>query len=150
MVSRARCFTQFRLLGRKIEEDQTYERSCLHGSWQNRQTQKVSRWQRSRWWYASRENHDEQIVSFQKECLIFLFSHPGYYGKTGMRVFHLQRNWKHCPTVNTDKLWSLVSEQTRKAAEKSKDKAPVIDVTKSVSIRAFLLVFQSSILFILY
>jgi len=60
-------------------------------------------------------------------------SHPGYYGKLGMRVFHMQRNWKHCPTVNTDKLWSLVSEATRKAAEKSKDKAPVIDVTKSVS-----------------
>merc|ERR1739838_405658 len=57
--------------------------------------------------------------------------HPGYYGKCGMRVFHLQRNWKFCPTVNTDKLWSLVSEETRKAAEKSKDKAPVIDVTKS-------------------
>jgi len=57
--------------------------------------------------------------------------HPGFYGKTGMRVFHMQRNWKHCPTVNTDKLWTLVSEQTRKAAEKSKDKAPVIDVTKS-------------------
>ena len=57
--------------------------------------------------------------------------HPGFYGKLGMRVFHMQRNWKHCPTVNTDKLWSLVSEQTRKAAEKSKDKAPVIDVTKS-------------------
>lgn len=69
----------------------------------------------------------------QKECLISIFSHPGYYGKLGMRVFHLQRNWKHCPTVNTDKLWSLVSEATRKAAEKSKDKAPVIDVTKSVS-----------------
>jgi len=60
-----------------------------------------------------------------------LYSHPGFYGKTGMRVFHMQRNWKHCPTVNTDKLWTLVSEQTRKAAEKSKDKAPVIDVTKS-------------------
>jgi hypothetical protein len=55
-----------------------------------------------------------------------------------MRVFHLQRNWKFCPTVNTDKLWSLVSEEVRKAAEKSKDKAPVIDVTKSVSTLLFL------------
>ena len=50
-----------------------------------------------------------------------------------MRVFHLQRNWKYCPTINTDKLWSLVSEQTRKAAAGKSDKAPVIDVTKSVS-----------------
>jgi large subunit ribosomal protein L27Ae len=69
----------------------------------------------------------------------FLFSHPGFYGKLGMRVFHMQRNWKFCPTVNTDKLWSLVSEQTRKAAEKSKDKAPVIDVTKSVSLSSIFL-----------
>merc|ERR1712110_105957 len=59
--------------------------------------------------------------------------HPGFYGKCGMRVFHLQRNWKYCPTINTDKLWSLVSEQTRKAAAGKSDKAPVIDVTKSVS-----------------
>merc|ERR1719163_2614637 len=57
--------------------------------------------------------------------------HPGYYGKIGMRVFNLQRNWKYCPTINTDKLWSLVSEETRKAAASSKDKAPVIDVTKA-------------------
>merc|ERR1739848_142057 len=57
--------------------------------------------------------------------------HPGFYGKLGMRVFHMQRNWKHCPTINTDKLWTLVSENTRLAAAKSKDKAPVIDVTKS-------------------
>jgi hypothetical protein len=60
-----------------------------------------------------------------------------------MRVFHLQRNHKFCPTINTDKLWSLVSEQTRLAAASSKDKAPVIDVTKSVSTAGF----QESILF---
>ena len=50
-----------------------------------------------------------------------------------MRVFHAQRNWKHCPAINIDKLWSLVPEATRTEAAKSKDKAPVIDVTKSVS-----------------
>jgi ribosomal protein L15 len=72
-----------------------------------------------------------------------LLSHPGFYGKLGMRVFHLQRNWKHCPTVNTDKLWSLVSEETRKAADKSKDKAPVIDVTKSVSLSSILISFSA-------
>ena len=59
------------------------------------------------------------------------FSHPGHFGKCGIRQFHFKRNWKHCPTINTDKLWTLVSEQTRTAA--NKDKAPVIDVTKSVS-----------------
>ena len=79
---------------------------------------------RESWWTNSK---------YIKSVKSYFFSHPGFYGKLGMRVFHMQRNWKFCPTVNTDKLWSLVSEQTRKAAEKSKDKAPVIDVTKSVS-----------------
>ena len=50
-----------------------------------------------------------------------------------MRVFHKQNNHYFLPTINTDKLWSLVTEGTRNAAAKSKDKAPVIDVTKSVS-----------------
>merc|ERR1712134_58558 len=57
--------------------------------------------------------------------------HPGYYGKLGIRVFHKQNNRYFLPTINTDKLWSLVTEGTRNAAAKSKDKAPVIDVTKS-------------------
>merc|ERR1712087_1095835 len=56
--------------------------------------------------------------------------HPGFYGKTGMRVFHMQRNWKHCPTINIDKLWSLVSLDTRNKVNKDKT-VPVIDVTKS-------------------
>merc|ERR1711907_118647 len=59
--------------------------------------------------------------------------HPGYFGKIGIRKFHFLRNWDHCPTINTDKLWSLVSEETRAAASKKKDAALVIDVTKSVS-----------------
>lgn len=49
-----------------------------------------------------------------------------------MRNFHLRKNhyWKPC--INLDKLWSLVTEQTR---EKYKDdpegKAPVIDVVRA-------------------
>ena len=65
-------------------------------------------------------------------------SHPGYFGKCGMRVFHLLRNHKFQPTVNTDRLWSLVSEATRLNASKLKDKVPVIDVTKAVSLRPYL------------
>merc|ERR1711988_1509420 len=58
--------------------------------------------------------------------------HPGYFGKVGMRHFHLTRQKYFCPTVNLDKLWTLVSEQTRTQAEKTKgDKLPVIDVTKA-------------------
>ncbi len=60
------------------------------------------------------------------------YSHPGFFGKNGQRHFHLKRNQYHCPTVNLDSLWSLVSHKTRENAEKSKDKAAVIDVTKAV------------------
>ena len=66
-------------------------------------------------------------------CLTFL-SHPTYFGKKGIRQFHLKVQWGHQPTINLDKLWTLVSDQTRKNAEQSKDKAAVIDLTKSVSI----------------
>ena len=68
-------------------------------------------------------------------CLIIFFSHPGYFGKVGMRYFHLTRNKYHCPTINLDKLWSLVSEQTRENYKKKTDgPVPVIDVVRAVSI----------------
>ncbi|PWN30008.1 hypothetical protein BDZ90DRAFT_235243 [Jaminaea rosea] len=51
--------------------------------------------------------------------------HPGYFGKVGMRHFHLLRNPQHKPVVNLDKLWTLVSEEHKKAA--TGDKVPVID-----------------------
>lgn len=56
--------------------------------------------------------------------------HPGYYGKVGMRNYHLQRAHDYTPTVNLDKLWTLVSEQSRKKTEKD-GKAPVVDVTRA-------------------
>merc|ERR1719326_1706097 len=57
--------------------------------------------------------------------------HPGYCGKVGMRNFHLLKYKKIIPTVNVEKLWSLVSEQTRVYYKDKKDKAPVIDVMKA-------------------
>ncbi|KRX03529.1 Ribosomal protein L18e/L15P [Pseudocohnilembus persalinus] len=57
--------------------------------------------------------------------------HPGYFGKKGIRVFHLKKNAKFAPVVNIDKLWSLVSEETRTKYAQSKDLVPVIDVTKA-------------------
>eukprot|EP00951_Prasinocladus_malaysianus_P007994 scaffold57555_cov30-Prasinocladus_malaysianus.AAC.1 len=66
-----------------------------------------------------------------------------------MRYFHLNKNKYHCPIINLDKLWTLVGEEVRSfavnpcfhytasrirkrlEAAKSKDKAAVIDVTKS-------------------
>merc|ERR1712117_625858 len=50
----------------------------------------------------------------------------GYFGKVGMRNFHVHANvsTQYCPAVNLDRLWTLVSEQTRKKYEKNAKKAP--------------------------
>ena len=57
--------------------------------------------------------------------------HPGYFGKVGMRRFHLKRNLQFCPGVNIDRLWSLMpTEVYEKAKENSSNVAPVLDVTK--------------------
>jgi ribosomal protein L15 len=60
--------------------------------------------------------------------------HPGYFGKVGMRNFHLNRNHKFAPTLNLDKLWSLVGQEARERAAKEADKVPVIDIVQFVSI----------------
>ncbi|XP_046337058.1 large ribosomal subunit protein uL15-like [Haliotis cracherodii] len=57
--------------------------------------------------------------------------HPGYFGKVGMRYFHKTNQKFYCPTINLDKLWSLVSEQTRERYQTKKDVAPVIDVVRA-------------------
>ncbi|KAK9448006.1 60S ribosomal protein uL15 [Limtongia smithiae] len=54
--------------------------------------------------------------------------HPGYFGKVGMRYFRLQKNhfWK--PSINVDKLWTLIPAESReKYLAESGDVAPVID-----------------------
>lgn len=51
-----------------------------------------------------------------------------------MRYFHRTTNQFHMPTVNLDKVWTLVSEQTRlnyAKADASSDKVPVIDCTRA-------------------
>jgi hypothetical protein len=72
-----------------------------------------------------------RVSSASNPAVSLVNSHPGYFGKKGQRHFHLQRNQYHCPTVNVDKLWSLVSEESRKAS--TEKKAAIIDVTKAVS-----------------
>ena len=59
--------------------------------------------------------------------------HPGYFGKVGMRNFHVHPNISNncCPAINLDKLWSLVSEQTRLKYADSEGKAPVIDCSRA-------------------
>ncbi len=72
--------------------------------------------------------------------------HPGYFGKVGMRRFHLLRNQLWKPSINIDKvsdvyprpttvlittqLWSLLPAETREKyiSGKAKDTAPVIDL----------------------
>lgn len=69
---------------------------------------------------------------------VYLLSHPGYFGKVGMRHYHLKRNTTHCPTINLDKLWTLVSEQTRlNYGKKPEGPAPIIDAVRAVSIEPY-------------
>uniref|UniRef100_A0A7S2WUG5 Large ribosomal subunit protein uL15/eL18 domain-containing protein n=1 Tax=Rhizochromulina marina TaxID=1034831 RepID=A0A7S2WUG5_9STRA len=65
--------------------------------------------------------------------ILFDKYHPGYFGKVGMRRFHLLRNREHCPILNLDKLWSLAPEGTfdQAKAAAGTGQAPLIDVTKS-------------------
>lgn len=61
--------------------------------------------------------------------------HPGYFGKLGMRNFHLRANKKFCPTIGLDKLWALVGDKAREQCRKDKEgKVPVVDLVKFVSI----------------
>ena len=52
-----------------------------------------------------------------------------------MRYFHKTNQQFHCPVVNLDRIWTLVSEETRKkyAEAKPTDKVPVIDANAAVS-----------------
>lgn len=51
-----------------------------------------------------------------------------------MRNYHARPIKKYCPVLNLDKLWTLVSEQTRLQYKNSPDgKAPVIDAVRAVS-----------------
>lgn len=60
--------------------------------------------------------------------------HPGYFGKLGMRNFHARPNQNFCPTLNLDKLWTLVGEDERlKFAEAKDGNVPVVDLVNFVS-----------------
>ncbi|KAL3824880.1 hypothetical protein ACJIZ3_020909 [Penstemon smallii] len=60
--------------------------------------------------------------------ILFDKYHPGYFGKVGMRYFHKLRNQFFCPTVNIDKIWSMIPQEVRDKA--SKDNVPLFDVTQ--------------------
>ena len=49
-----------------------------------------------------------------------------------MRYFHLNRNHSFCPTLNVDRIWTLVSDQTlEKSQDRQDGKAPVIDCVRA-------------------
>ena len=56
--------------------------------------------------------------------------HPGYFGKVGMRVFHLKKNIHYRPVINLDKLLSLVPKDVLAKAKETKGQVLTIDVTK--------------------
>jgi large subunit ribosomal protein L27Ae len=56
--------------------------------------------------------------------------HPGYFGKIGMRQFHLLRNRNFCSTVNIDKIFNVAGEGVYEAAKNGGGKAPVIDLVE--------------------
>lgn len=67
-----------------------------------------------------------------------------------MRNYHLRRNTKWCPTINLDKLWTLVSEQTRLKYKDVEGKAPVIDLVKAVSCKLFIVISLNFIIIIYF
>ncbi|KAH9947548.1 60S ribosomal protein L27a [Amylocystis lapponica] len=54
--------------------------------------------------------------------------HPGYFGKVGMRRFHLTRNLQWRPIINVDKLWTLVPAGEKEGLSEGSDVVPVIDI----------------------
>mmetsp|Transcript_17618 Transcript_17618/g.31063 ORF Transcript_17618/g.31063 Transcript_17618/m.31063 type:complete len:150 (-) Transcript_17618:32-481(-) len=64
--------------------------------------------------------------------ILFDKFHPGYFGKVGMRTFHKKKALSFRPTINVDKIWSLVPAEILDEAKKITDgkNAPVIDVTQ--------------------
>jgi large subunit ribosomal protein L27Ae len=60
--------------------------------------------------------------------------HPGYFGKVGMRNFHVRHNHCYKPTINIDSIWALLDKKVQEnLLDKSKNKegkAPVIDVVQ--------------------
>jgi large subunit ribosomal protein L27Ae len=56
--------------------------------------------------------------------------HPGYFGKVGMRQFHVLRNRNYCPSINVDKIFNAAGPGVYEAAKDGDGKAPVIDLVK--------------------
>jgi len=54
--------------------------------------------------------------------------HPGYFGKVGMRHYHLMKNRTFTPAINIDKIFNVAGDGVYEAAKNGGGKAPVIDL----------------------
>ena len=78
------------------------------------------------------------ITDLEKKPLTPSVPFPPYYDdshhhkQVGMRHFHTLKNRTYTKAVNVEKLWSLLGDGVYEQAKASKDKAPVLDVTKLV------------------
>jgi len=108
--------------------------SCLCRSWTCREAPQAPRWSWSRWWSAPPQVRLLLPPSFSDAHSIFRTNfdkyHPGYFGKVGMRHFHLTRNQYWRPIINVDKLWSLVPEEEKKGLTEDSEVVPVIDTLR--------------------
>ena len=61
-------------------------------------------------------------------------SHPGYFGKVGMRWFHKKPNTSYSKAVNVEMLWSLVGDGVYEKAKAAGagGEVPVIDCVRKV------------------
>ena len=53
-----------------------------------------------------------------------------YFGKVGMRRFHLTRNASWRPIINVDKLWTLIPAEQKKDLTETSEVVPVIDTLR--------------------
>ena len=62
--------------------------------------------------------------------------HPGYFGKRGMRRYHLLRNREWCPVINVNEIWRLVPPKIKykvlNKTSKEKGLACMVDVVEAV------------------
>merc|ERR1712083_265217 len=96
------------------------ERSRVSWSRKDRKAQEAPWRSRKRRWPASSQDQFRQVPSW----LLWKGWHENFH-------VHPNNSNLYQPGVNLDKLWSLVSEQTRLKYAGVKDKAPVIDVSRA-------------------
>lgn len=74
--------------------------------------------------------NDGQMMRYLGCSINFDKYHPGYFGKVGMRRFHLTRNAQWQPIINVDKLWTLVPEEEKEGLTEDSEVVPVIDTLR--------------------